>query len=150
LWGLFFLVLWRTTRTYRDFPWRSSRLIKRSFHHRLWRLPYTEVLVCHKQRVKVFHSNLSIERSWVPFRCWVSLFLTRFTSPWGGVDSPSKGEVSPCLGFWFLNPSACQVCLHYIVYHVIFYPCIAFWLRNHIFYLPYSLLLSWEISAGTI
>jgi hypothetical protein len=49
-------------------------------HHRLWRLPYTEVLVCHKQRVEVFHSNLSIERSWVPFRCWVSLFLTGFTS----------------------------------------------------------------------
>jgi hypothetical protein len=82
LWGLFSLVLWRTTRTYRDFPWRSSRLMKRSFHHRLWRLPYTEVLVCHKQRVEVFHSNLSIERSWVPFRCWVSLFLTGFTSNW--------------------------------------------------------------------
>jgi len=65
---------------YQDFPWCSSRLIKRSFHHRLWRLPYTEVLVCHKQRVEVFHSNLSIERSWVPFRCWVSLFLTGFTS----------------------------------------------------------------------
>jgi hypothetical protein len=29
----------------RDFPWRSSRLIKRKLHHRLWRLPYTEVLV---------------------------------------------------------------------------------------------------------
>ena len=36
---------------------------------------------CHKQRVEVFHLNLSIERSWVPFCCWVSLFLTRFTSP---------------------------------------------------------------------
>jgi hypothetical protein len=80
LWDLFSLVLWKTTRTYRDFPWRSSRLIKRSFHHRLWRLPYTEVLVCHKQRVEVFHSNLFIEQSWVPFRCWVSLFLTGFTS----------------------------------------------------------------------
>jgi hypothetical protein len=43
-------------------------------------LPYIEVLVCHKQRVEVFHSNLSIERSWVPFCCWVSLFLTGFTS----------------------------------------------------------------------
>uniref|UniRef100_A0A2N9IM79 RNA-directed DNA polymerase n=1 Tax=Fagus sylvatica TaxID=28930 RepID=A0A2N9IM79_FAGSY len=32
------------------------------------------------KRVEVFHSNLSIERSWVPFRCWVSLFLTGFTS----------------------------------------------------------------------
>ena len=74
------MVLWRTTWTYPDFPWRSSRLIKRKLHHRLWRLPYTEVLVCHKQRVEVFHLNLSIERSWVPFRCWVSLFLTRFTS----------------------------------------------------------------------
>jgi hypothetical protein len=63
-----------------DFPWRSSRLIKRKLHHRLWRLPYTEVLVCHKQQVEVIPSNLSIERSWVPFRCWVSLFLTGFTS----------------------------------------------------------------------
>jgi hypothetical protein len=34
------------------------------------------------------------------------------------VDSPSRDVVSPCLGFWFLNPSACQVCLHFIVYHV--------------------------------
>jgi hypothetical protein len=41
---------------------------------------YRGVLVCHKQRVEVFYSNLSIERSWVPFRCWVSLFLTGFTS----------------------------------------------------------------------
>ena len=65
------------------FPWRSSRLIKRSFHHHLWRLPYTEVLVYHKQRVEVSHLNLSIERSWVPFRCWVSLFLTGFTSQRG-------------------------------------------------------------------
>jgi len=48
----------------------------------LWRLPDTEVLVCHKQRVEVNHSNLSIERSWVPFRCWVLLFLTGFTSAW--------------------------------------------------------------------
>jgi hypothetical protein len=63
-----------------DFPRRSSRLIKRKLHHRLWRLPYAKVLVCHKQRVEVIPSNLSIERSWVPFRCWVSLFLTGFTS----------------------------------------------------------------------
>ena len=74
------MVLWRTTRTYREFPWRSSWLIKRSFHHHLWRLPYTEVLVCHKQQVEVSHLNLSIEWSWVPFRCWVSLFLMGFTS----------------------------------------------------------------------
>ena len=80
MWGLLSWVLWRTTQTYRDFLWRSSRLIKRSFHHRLWRLPYTKVFVCHKQRVKVSHSNLSIERFWVPFRCWVSLILTGFTS----------------------------------------------------------------------
>ena len=79
-WGLFSLVLWRTTWTYRDFPWCSSQLIKRKLHHRLWHLPYTEVLVYHKQRVEVFCSNLSIERSWLPFRWWVSLFLTRFTS----------------------------------------------------------------------
>jgi hypothetical protein len=39
--------------------WRSSRLIKRKLHHRLWRLPYTEVLVCHKQRVEVIPANLS-------------------------------------------------------------------------------------------
>ena len=74
------MVLWRTTRTYREFLWRSSRLIKQSFHHHLWHLPYIEVFVCHKQRVEVSHLNLSIERSWVPFRCWVSLFLTGFTS----------------------------------------------------------------------
>ena len=74
------MVLSRTTWTYQDFPWRSSRLIKRKLHYRLWCLPYTKVLVCHKQRVEVFHSNLSIERSWVPFCCWVSLFLTWFIS----------------------------------------------------------------------
>jgi hypothetical protein len=28
------------------------------------------------------------------------------------VDSPSRGVISQCLGFWFLNPSACQVCLY--------------------------------------
>jgi len=42
------------------------------------------------------------------------------------VDSPSKGEVSPCLEFWFLNPSACQVCLLSLVYHILFMPCILF------------------------
>jgi hypothetical protein len=84
-------------RTYRDFLWRSSRLIKRSFHHRLWRLPYTEVLVCHKQWVEVFHSNLSIERSWVPFRCWVSLFLTGFTSLSFLVPSPPSNALSRIL-----------------------------------------------------
>jgi hypothetical protein len=41
------------------------------------------------------------------------------------VNSPSRGVVSPCLGFWFLNPSACQVCLRCIIYHVTsFMPCI--------------------------
>jgi hypothetical protein len=54
--------------------------------------------------------------------------------PLRGVDSPSKGEVSPCLGFWFLNPSACQVCLHCIIFHVISYSCLAFCLMNHLFY----------------
>jgi hypothetical protein len=58
----------------------------------LWRLPYTEVLVCHKQRVEVFHSNLFIERSWVPFPCWVSLFLTGFTSR-GQNSEPSNENV---------------------------------------------------------
>jgi len=62
------------------FPVAFILTYQMEFHHRLWRLPYTEVLVCHKQRVEVFHSNLSLERSWIPFRCWVSLFLTGFTS----------------------------------------------------------------------
>jgi hypothetical protein len=35
-------------------------------------------------------------------------------------------EVSPCLGFWFLNPIACQVCLHSFVNHVLSYSCFAF------------------------
>jgi hypothetical protein len=64
------------------FPVAFISTYQTEFHHRLWRLPYTEVLVCHKQRVEVFHSNLSLERSWIPFRCWVSLFLTGFTSKW--------------------------------------------------------------------
>jgi hypothetical protein len=33
----------------------------------------------------------------------------RSFTPWGGVDSPSIGAVSPCLGFWFINPSAYQI-----------------------------------------
>jgi hypothetical protein len=48
---------------------------------------------------------------------------------WGGVDSPSIGTVSPCLGFWFLNPNAYQVCLHCIdchILYIIFLPCILF------------------------
>jgi hypothetical protein len=41
------------------------------------------------------------------------------------VDSPSEGEVSLCLGFWILNPSASQVWLHCIVYLITsFMPCI--------------------------
>jgi len=51
------------------------------------------------------------------------------------VDSPSRGAVSPCIGFQILNPSTCQVCLNCIVYHVISYSCLAFCLRNHLFYL---------------
>jgi hypothetical protein len=66
--------------------------------------------------------------------------------PWGGVDSPSRW-CFPCLGYLFLNPSACQVCLHCIVYLVISYSCRAFCLRNHFFLSPYFLLLSWETSA---
>jgi hypothetical protein len=45
------------------------------------------------------------------------------------VDSPSIGAVSPCLGFWFLNPSAYQVCLHCIdchILYILFLPCILF------------------------
>jgi len=60
-------------------------------------------------------------------------------TPWGVVDSSSKGEVFPCLGFWFLNPNAC------IIYHILFMPCILF---EELFILsPYFLLLSWETSA---
>jgi hypothetical protein len=50
--------------------------------------------------------------------------------------SPSRGTVSPCLRFWFLNPIACQVSLHCIIYHVISYSCFVFYLRNHLVY-PY-------------
>jgi len=58
-----------------------------------------------------------------------------FTS-WGGVDSPSIGAISPCLGFWFLNPSAYQVYLHCIDCHILYilFFCLAFCLRNHLFY----------------
>jgi len=45
------------------------------------------------------------------------------------VDSPSIGAVSPYLGFWFLNPSAYQVCLHCIdchILYILFFPCILF------------------------
>jgi hypothetical protein len=65
-------------------------------------------------------------------------------------NDPRKGEVSTCLRFWFLNPSACQVYLHCKVYHVISYSCLAFYFRNHLFYPPYFLLLSWETFVGTI
>jgi len=41
-------------------------------------------------------------------------------TPWGGVDSPSIGAVSPYLGFWFLNPSAYQVYLHCIDCHILY------------------------------
>jgi hypothetical protein len=44
----------------------------------------------------------------------------------GGVDSPRIGTVSPCLGFWFLNPCAYQVCLHCIDCHILYiYPIFA-------------------------
>jgi len=48
--------------------------------------------------------------------------------PLRGVDSPSIGAVSPCLGVWFLNPSAYQVCLHCIDCHILY-----------ILFLPYIL-----------
>jgi hypothetical protein len=35
------------------------------------------------------------------------------------VDSPSWWGL-PCLGFWFLNPSAYQVCLHCIDCHILY------------------------------
>jgi len=59
----------------------------------------------------------------------VGLERMRPFTPWGGVDSPSIGAVSPCLGFWFLNPSAYQVCLHCIdchILYILFLPCILF------------------------
>jgi hypothetical protein len=62
------------------------------------------------------------------------------------VDSPSQGEVLPCIGFWFLNRSVCQVCLHCIAYHVISYSCLALCLRNRLFYpFFYFLLIAFQI-----
>jgi len=46
-------------------------------------------------------------------------------TPWGGVDSPSIGAVSPCLGFWFLNLSAYQVCLH--ILYILFFALHSIW-----------------------
>jgi hypothetical protein len=65
-------------------------------------------------------------------------------TPWTGVDSPSRGEVLPCLGFWFLNPSARQVCfeLHSLWCQILFVPCILF--EEPFILSPYFLLLSWE------
>jgi hypothetical protein len=51
-------------------------------------------------------------------------------TPWGGVDSPSIGAVSPCQGFWFLNPSAYQVCLHCIdchIFYILFFSLHSVW-----------------------
>jgi hypothetical protein len=42
------------------------------------------------------------------------------------VDAPSEGEVSPCLGFWFLNPSACQVWLHYNIFSIPIFSLVVF------------------------
>ena len=137
-WGLFSLVLWRTTWTYRDFPWRSSRLIKWKLHHRLWRLPYTEVLVCHKQRVKVFHSNLSIERSWVPFRCWVSLFLTRFTS----FGIRARFLVQVCLSFNIFHSFVSSLAVHIIYLFLTEFPLP--YLFNLCLFLLMSKLLVWS------
>jgi hypothetical protein len=108
-------------------PWRSSRLIKRKFHHCLWRLPYTEVLVCHKQRIEVFHSNLSIERSWVPFHCWVSLFLTGFTSSCTTAHS-TPGYLNICSRqarlrpTHYSTPGYLNICTHHISFLFFFFP----------------------------
>jgi hypothetical protein len=107
-------------------PWRSSRLIKRKFHHCLWRLPYTEVLVCHKQRIEVFHSNLSIERSWVPFHCWVSLFLTGFTSSCTTAHS-TPGYLNICSRqarlrpTHYSTPGYLNICTHHISFLFFFF-----------------------------
>jgi hypothetical protein len=61
-------------------------------------------------------NSMSNTRSHLPqvYQVWVRKDET-FIS-WGGVDSPSIGAISPCLGFWFLNPSAYQVWLHWLSY----------------------------------
>jgi len=73
--------------------------------------------------------SMSNTRSHLPpaHQGWVRKDETIY--PWGGVDSPSIGAISPCLGFWFLNPSAYQVCLHCIdchILYIIFLSCILF------------------------
>jgi hypothetical protein len=59
------------------------------------------------------------------------------THPLRGVDSPSIGAVSPYLGLWLLNHSACKIHLHCIFYIVISCSCFEYLLWNHFFY-PYS------------
>jgi hypothetical protein len=63
------------------------------------------------------------------------------------VDSPSRGEVLPCLIFCFLNPSACQVCfaLPSLSCHILYMPCILF--EEPFILSPYFLLLSRETSV---
>jgi hypothetical protein len=41
--------------------------------------------------------------------------------PFREMDSPSRGAVSQFLGFWFLNSSACQVCLNCIALFIMSY-----------------------------
>jgi hypothetical protein len=92
------------------FPKAFISTYQTEFHHRLWRLPYTEVLVCHKQRVEVIPSNLSIERSWVPFRCWVSLFLAGFTS----FGIKARFLVQVCLSFNIFHSFVSSLAAHSI------------------------------------
>ena len=104
----------------------------------LWRFPYTEVLVCHKQRVEVFHSNLSIERSWVPFRCWVSLFLTRFTS----FGIKARFLVQVCQSFNIFHSFVSSLAVHIIYLFLAEFPLP--YLFNLCLFLLMSKLLVWS------
>jgi hypothetical protein len=120
------------------FPVAFISTYQTKFHHRLWRLPYTEVLVCHKQQVEVFHSNLSIERSWVPFRCWVSLFLTEFTS--FGIRAWFLVQV--CLSFNIFHSFVSALAVHIIYLFLVEFPLP--YLFNLCLFLLMSKLLVWS------
>jgi hypothetical protein len=96
----------------------------------------------------IWHSSMPMKGCWACYKgCWGEWTIWaipdhiyhRYTrvgsksirpfTPWRGVDSPSIGAVSLCLGFWFLNPSAHQVCLRCIdcrILQILFLPYILF------------------------
>jgi hypothetical protein len=55
-------------------------------------------------------SNLFIERSWVPFCCWVSLFLAGFTS--FGIKAQFLVQV--CLSFNIFHSFVSSLAVHFI------------------------------------